>query len=104
MHAEAFVPSLAWALPFVGLLLAIAVLPLTAPHFWESNLRKLGVAALLAAPVLVLYLMAHPRALVHTAADYVSFIVLLGGLFVISGGIHLEGDLPATPRTNATFL
>jgi Na+/H+ antiporter NhaD/arsenite permease-like protein len=34
----------------------------------------------------------------------VSFIVLLGGLFVISGGIHLEGDLPATPRTNAAFL
>jgi Na+/H+ antiporter NhaD/arsenite permease-like protein len=104
MHAEAFVPSLAWALPFVGLLLAIAVLPLTAPHFWESNLRKLGVAALLAAPVLVLYLRAHPGALVHTAEDYVSFIVLLGGLFVISGGIHLEGDLEATPRTNATFL
>ena len=104
MHAEAFVPSLAWALPFVGLLLAIAVLPLTAPSFWESNLRKLGVAALLAAPVLVLYLRAHPGALVHTAEDYVSFIVLLGGLFVISGGIHLEGDLEATPRTNATFL
>jgi Na+/H+ antiporter NhaD/arsenite permease-like protein len=104
MHAEAFVPSLAWALPFVGLLLAIAVLPLTAPSFWESNLRKLGVAALLAAPVLVLYLRAHPGALVHTAEDYVSFIVLLGGLFVISGGIHLEGDLEATPRTNAAFL
>ena len=103
MH-EAFVPDLAWALPFVGLLLAIAVLPLAAPHFWESNLRKLGVAGLLAAPVLVLYLRARPQALVHTAGDYVSFIVLLGGLFVISGGIHLEGDLPATPRTNATFL
>jgi Na+/H+ antiporter NhaD/arsenite permease-like protein len=104
MHAGAFVPSPAWALPFVGLLLSIAVLPLAAPHFWDSNLRKLGVAALLGAPVLVLYLRSHPRALVHTAEDYVSFIVLLGGLFVISGGILLEGDLEATPRTNATFL
>ena len=80
------------------------ILPLAAPHFWESNLRKLGVAALLGAPVLVLYLRAHPQALVHTAEDYVSFIVLLGGLFVISGGILLEGDLEATPRTNAAFL
>jgi Na+/H+ antiporter NhaD/arsenite permease-like protein len=104
MRAEAFVPSLSWALPFVGLLLSIAVLPLAAPHFWESNLRKLGVAALLGAPVLVLYLEAHPQSLVRAAEDYVSFIVLLGGLFVISGGIFLEGDLEATPRTNAAFL
>jgi Na+/H+ antiporter NhaD/arsenite permease-like protein len=104
MHTETFVPSLGWALPFVGLLLSIAVLPLAAPHLWESNLRKLAIAALLGAPVLVLYLRVYPRALVHTAKDYVSFIVLLGGLYVISGGILLEGDLEATPRTNAAFL
>ena len=104
MHTGDFVPALPWALPFAGILLAIAVLPLAAPRFWESNLRKLGVAAVLGAPVLVLYLRAHPAALVHTARDYVSFIFLLGGLFVISGGIFLEGDLEATPRTNATIL
>jgi Na+/H+ antiporter NhaD/arsenite permease-like protein len=103
MH-EVFVPAAAWALPFAGMLLAIAVLPLAAKHFWESNLRKLAVAAALALPVLGLYLRARPEALVDVAGDYVSFIVLLGGLFVISGGILLEGDLEATPRTNATFL
>ena len=54
--------------------------------------------------MLVLYLRAHPEALVHAALDYVSFIVLLGGLFVISGGILLEGDLEATTRTNAMLL
>ena len=79
MHTDAFVPELAWALPFVGLLLSIAVLPLAAPRFWESNLRKLGVCALLGAPVLALYLRARPATLVHVAGDYVSFIVLLGG-------------------------
>mgnify|MGYP003398946385 CR=1 FL=1 len=104
MHMDLFVPATAWALPFVGLLLSIAVLPLAAPHFWESNLRKLGVCALLGAPVLALYLRARPATLVHVAGDYVSFIVLLAGLFVISGGILLEGDLEATPRTNAAFL
>jgi len=104
VHAGAFVPSLPWALPFVGLLLAIAILPLATPRFWESNARKLGVAAVLALPVLVLYLRARPEALAHAAVDYVSFIVLLGGLFVISGGIMLEGDLEATTRTNVLLL
>ncbi len=104
MHSEPFVPALGWALPFVGLLLSIAVLPLAAPHFWESNLRKLGISALLAAPVLALYARQNPASLVHAARDYVSFIVLLGGLFVISGGILMEGDLEATPLTNSAIL
>jgi Na+/H+ antiporter NhaD/arsenite permease-like protein len=105
MHdAAPFVPALGWSVPFVLMLLSIAILPLAAPHFWESNLRKLLVAAALAAPVLVLYLRASPEALVGTAHEYVSFIVLLGGLFVISGGVFMEGDLEATPRTNALFL
>src|SRR5512143_2730377 len=104
MHLEPFVPSLPWALPFAGMLLAIAILPLAAPRFWESNPRKLLVSAALAAPVLALYLRAQPISVADTAGEYASFIVLLGGLFVISGGIHLEGDVPATPRTNAAFL
>jgi Na+/H+ antiporter NhaD/arsenite permease-like protein len=100
----AFVPPLPWALPFAGLLLAIAVLPLAAPRFWESNPRKLGVAFVFALPVLVLYLRAQPDALTHTAADYASFMVMLGALFVISGGVYLEGDLEATTRTNTLLL
>ena len=104
MHGESFIPAAGWALPFAGLLLAIAILPLAAAHFWDSNLRKLMVAGALALPVLVLYAQARPEALVHAASDYVSFIILLGGLFVISGGILLEGDLQATTRTNALLL
>ncbi|HEY5907740.1 MAG TPA: sodium:proton antiporter [Vicinamibacteria bacterium] len=104
MEQPAFVPAVAWVAPFVTLLLAIAVLPLFAAHFWESNLRKLGVSAVLGLPVLALYVGAHPRALVHAGVDYVSFMVLLGSLFVISGGVLMDGDLPATPRTNTAFL
>jgi hypothetical protein len=91
------VPAFGWMLPFVLLLLAMAVLPLATPHFWESNLRKLAVAALLALPVAALYLRHHPPALLHAASDYVSFIVLLGSLFVVSGGILVTGDIPARP-------
>src|SRR5713101_2364116 len=99
-----FVPALGWVAPFGMMLLSIAILPLAAPRFWESNARKLGVAALLGLPLLLLYLGDDPSALVHTGRDYLSFIVLLGSLFVVSGGILATGDLEATTRTNTAFL
>jgi Na+/H+ antiporter NhaD/arsenite permease-like protein len=99
-----FVPATVWILPFLALLLSIALLPLVAGHFWESNLRKLGVSALLGLPVVWLYWGGNERALHHAALDYTSFMILLGSLFVITGGIFLEGDLRATPLTNAGFL
>ena len=91
-------------LPFVAMLLAIAFCPLWLPHWWESNRNKLVVSGLLGAPVLVLYFVREPAALVHMAADYVSFIVLLAGLYVITGGVLLTGDLEANPSVNTTFL
>ena len=91
-------------LPFLAMLLAIALFPLWLPHWWESNRSKLAVAAVLGAPVLVLYLARQPGALVHMTADYVSFIILLAGLYVIAGGVLLTGDLEATPLVNTAFL
>ena len=99
-----FVPAVWWTAPFVAMLLCIAILPLLAPHFWESNTRKLAVSALLGLPVLILYARHNPAALLHTAEEYFSFIVLLGSLFVVSGGILITGDLQATPRVNTAFL
>jgi Na+/H+ antiporter NhaD/arsenite permease-like protein len=86
------------------MLLCIAILPLAAARFWESNARKLALSALLGLPVLILYARHHPAALLHTAEEYFSFIVLLGSLFVVSGGILITGDLQATPRVNTAFL
>ena len=91
-------------LPFVAMLLAIAVCPLRIAHWWEPNRHKFAVAALLGVPILILYLGREPAALVRMAEEYVSFIILLAGLYVISGGILLRGDLVATPLTNAGFL
>ncbi len=90
--------------PFVAMLLAIALCPLWFPHWWESNRNKLVLTIALALPVLATYGIRHPAVLVHTAGDYVSFIVLLSGLFVISGGVILRGDLVATPAANTALL
>src|SRR5262245_31998666 len=104
MNHETFVPAVGWIGPFAAMLLAIALLPLAAPGFWSSNVRKLAVSLVLGLPVLALYARHHPAALVHSAADYVSFIVLLGSLFVISGGVLVTGDIEARPAVNTLFL
>lgn len=102
-HAPVSYPFVA-VLPFAALLLCIAALPLLFHHFWESNRNKGIVTAVLALPV-AFWLVSHdPHALQHSGLEYVSFICLLGSLFVVSGGIHVSGDLQATPRVNAVIL
>ena len=91
-------------IPFVAMLLAIAVGPLTVPRWWEGNRHKLVVSVVLGVPVVGFYLVRQPSALTGTAEEYISFIVLLAGLYAISGGILLQGDLEATPLTNTAFL
>ena len=94
--------------PFAGLLLAIALLPLFAGHFWESNARKAVVAAAFALPVAAWLLLAHGaqggHALVEKGEEFAAFIVLLGSLYVISGGIHVGGSLSGTPLVNTGVL
>ena len=101
-----------WSIaPFVLLLLAIALLPLVASHWWHSNVHRALVAAGFALPVaayLVYVQIAtgqdtfHP--LLHEMQNYFSFIVLLGSLYVVSGGIVVGGDMEGKPLTNTAFL
>ena len=96
-----------WALiPFALMLLSIAVLPLLAEHWWESNTHKLYVSILLALPAGI-YLIANGMGhnLEHQILyDYVPFIVLLGALFVVTGGIHICGDIQARPINNTIIM
>jgi Na+/H+ antiporter NhaD/arsenite permease-like protein len=101
-----------WSItPFVLLLLSIAILPLVASHFWHSNRNKGIVAAAFGIPT-VLYLVyvqlvtGQPafEALAHEIEQYVDFIILLGSLYIVSGGIHFSGDLEAKPLTNTLLL
>lgn len=90
--------------PFVLLLLCIAVMPLKFPHFWENNSRKAIVVAVISLPILVFYLYHDVHRLLEHVHEYLSFIVLLWSLYTISGGIVLRGNLKASPAINTTFL
>ncbi|GAB1372574.1 sodium:proton antiporter [Candidatus Kapaibacterium sp.] len=96
-----------WTLiPFVLMLGSIAVLPLVAHKFWDNNKNKLIVSLALGIPTAVYLLFAGlNHELMHIILfDYVPFIILLGSLFVITGGILVTGDIEATPRNNSIFL
>ena len=131
--ADVAAPPLWMVLPFVLLLCSIAIFPLTpkVSHWWESNLHKFYIAAVLSVLTLLYYLLVHSSPVYadwpikhvtsHSSAGpsfavtyevfanamfaaYVPFIVLLFSLYTISGGIRLEGDLRAHPATNTAFL
>jgi Na+/H+ antiporter NhaD/arsenite permease-like protein len=92
------------ALPFVALLLAIALAPLVAPHWWHHNRNKALVALVVSAPILVYLGINAPDLLHEKFLEYVGFIVVIGALFVITGGIHIQGSLSGTPLVNTSML
>jgi Na+/H+ antiporter NhaD/arsenite permease-like protein len=102
--------ALPWwsALPFLALLLAIASLPLLAGHWWESNVNRAKVTAAIALPFAAWWLSTRGESGVHqllaSLEEYLAFIVLLGSLYVISGGIHVAGTLAGTPLVNTAIL
>src|SRR5881394_1850292 len=99
---------LASALPFVALLAAIAVLPLVAPRWWHPNGNKAIVAVAVSLPVLwqlgIAFGQPGRAELAEMIHDYVAFIVVIGALFVITGGIHIQGSLSGTPLVNTGML
>lgn len=94
------------AIPFVLMLGCIALMPLFAEHFWENNRNKLIIALALGIPTTIwLLLNGFSEHVIHTVFfDYVPFIILLGGLFIITGGIFIGADLQATPKNNTLVL
>jgi Na+/H+ antiporter NhaD/arsenite permease-like protein len=102
-HAIAPVHPLMIA-PFGLLLLAIAFMPLINAAWWEKR-YPLVAAVLGAVPVLYYALfLENIQRMIGTAAEYFSFIVLIGSLFVVAGGIHIRIKGRSTPLSNVVFL
>ncbi|HYH45457.1 MAG TPA: sodium:proton antiporter [Thermoanaerobaculia bacterium] len=98
----------AWsAVPFVGILLSIALFPLLAPQFWHHHFPKISLfwGALLVVPFVLAYRGAAAYELLHIAiADYIPFVILLATLFTVGGGILVRGSLRGSPEVNVTLL
>lgn len=94
--------------PFVLLLVLIAVMPLS-PHgikqYWDRYYAYVAIGlGLLVAGFYLQFVPGGGQIVLHTASDYASFICLIGSLFVVAGGIHIQVKDEATPLANVTFL
>jgi Na+/H+ antiporter NhaD/arsenite permease-like protein len=93
---------------FAAMLLSIAIMPLAAAHWWERNVNKAKLTALVSLP-LIGFLAFHfgragLEALGEKGLEYVSFMALLASLFVITGGIYVQGSLAGTPLVNTSVI
>jgi Na+/H+ antiporter NhaD/arsenite permease-like protein len=100
--------GLAWGLPFAGILLSIALMPILAPSFWHHHYGKVAAfwgAAVLLPFALVFGIGTAARGVAHVALDeYIPFIALLLALYTTGGGVLLRGTLEGTPLTNTILL
>jgi Na+/H+ antiporter NhaD/arsenite permease-like protein len=108
VHLDGRQLGLVWGLPFAGLLLSIAIMPLLAPSVWHHHFGKITAAWALAFLVPCLMTFGPPvtmDATLHALLlEYIPFIILLLALFTVAGGVVVTGDIKATPSRNTALL
>ena len=94
-------------LPFAGILLSIALMPLIVPRFWHHHFPKVSAfwAIVFALPFLFFFGRVAVNEILHIIIiDYIPFILLLWVLYTVSGGIYVRGSLKGTPVVNTVIL
>jgi Na+/H+ antiporter NhaD/arsenite permease-like protein len=104
MEAPVTEANLWMALPFAVLLGAIALGPLVLGHWWHKHYPKVSFALASITLFYYFFVLQAPVRVLKVGHEYVSFIVLIGSLFVVSGGIHITVKGEATPSANVIFL
>ena len=108
MNVDAAQLTAWWGVPFAGMLLSIALMPLLAPAFWHHHAGKVSAAwslAFLLPFALAFGASEAAHGLVHTlVGEYVPFIILLTALFTVAGGIYVRGNLHGSPGLNTALM
>lgn len=107
-HLDGAQLTLLSVVPFAGILLSIAIFPLVLPQFWHRHFGK--VSAIWALGFLIPFAVQFGWELalfevLHVALlEYIPFIILLGALFTVAGGVRVKGSLAGTPLVNLGML
>ncbi|MBI1805693.1 MAG: sodium:proton antiporter [Ignavibacteria bacterium] len=91
-------------IPFILLLLSIAVIPFLSKRWWEKYYPAVSVVLGAITVVYYLFFLDNTERMVHTGIEYLSFIILIGSLFVVAGGIHIRLKGKSTPIANVIVL
>ena len=107
-HIDAKNLSLLWVIPFIGILLSIALFPLLIPHFWHHHYGKISLfwwMIFFGAFCVKFGLGTGTYYLFEVyILEFIPFITLLLALFTVAGGIQLKGDLAGTPKLNTIMI
>jgi len=97
-------PHVLMVAPFVLLLLAIALMPFLNKHFWEHHYQKIAVGLGLIAVLYYAFVLHNTPRMFTSLIEYIGFMALVGSLFVIAGGIHINMTGRSTPAVNTGLL
>ena len=97
-------PHPAMMVPFALMLLSIAVMPFIHAKWWHHHYPKVAVILGSLVAAYYFFVLKNGGRMLHVAYEYVSFIALIGSLFVVSGGIHIRVKGEAKPWVNCFFL
>lgn len=103
-HESGFLPPVVSVTPFILMLTSIAVIPLVRGHWWENNWNKLIISGILGIPMGIYIFFNDFHELLEVLEEYVAFIVYVGSLFTIAGGIVLRGDIKVSPKVNTLII
>ena len=103
---KAVAPSvpLPWVLPFVLLLAGIATMPFIAQHFWEKHYQWVSIGLGVVVAIDYVFFRHAADSIAKSLGEYVSFMYLLGSLYIVSGGILIRVRRQATPLVNTVLL
>ena len=108
LHIDGSSISLLWIIPFIGILLSIAIFPIINPNYWHHNYGKIsafwGISFIL---FFMIYFGVNPLKFYLVEVylkEFLPFIVILIALFTISGGVLISGNLKGTPQLNTSIL
>lgn len=108
LHIDGSSISIFWILPFLGILLSIAIFPLISPEYWHHNYGKVSAFWGLLFIVLFTWNFGYHISIFYVIEvylkEFIPFIVILFALYTVSGGVLISGNMQGTPQFNTTVL
>ncbi len=96
--------SLWTCIPFCVLLASIAVFPLINKEWWDKYYPAASVGLAVLVLLFYIFIEGTTAPVLESLHEYISFIALIGSLYVITGGIHIRLNGRSKPVYNVIFL